>query len=729
METEWHTWSLIQYAISMFDINPCLTKNSLKSSFLRDLELIQTHFSHLGHIQLAVQSLTLALTEDQTMFNHFWETHSERLMKMAIEKQVARATIMFQKSLKRSFKEMEHTSRKKLRTQQEDESPVQLESAPSKTILPPSPLVIDLSRSSSTSSLHSQSNELETIELYIGNREGHGDEEEHGDEVSSHTVVSKELYSKETEDNRVMSKDVESKEAEVICVDINQAGIISAVINNVESRDIESEAEDKEKEEEISQADNKEEEEISQAENKEEEEDEIINAKDNQAENFSIQAIQAENIELKDSTSEDAESKGKEDSVDKDSRSVSPFVIAIAPPSSSSTTPTDLSSATPSTCPSLSVAASLFKDRLRKAVNSLTGAVYDSPAQKLSQAACAHSTAEDTKEPLLNTPPQETADRSVTEEEEKNDKAPSTDSDNPPDSLQITLNTSTNEEEGNDNLSFIDVDSVDPEEEEARTEKSQSVESTRPTKLQEEMTKKSIVEVDMIYYRPNKKSVGTILKRWAFLTHAAHYLHQEELTETEQKNMALSLSSILDLAQDSAQVQKEGTQAFLFKEIWMTMKKDLLEKLPLSQPSQQQIRFQAQFHATYGKLDIQAFLKEIQSRVAKPPASNELASLWRIMRRWANLVRQNSLDHLKESTSAGTEIEYFRKVWSPIFQFLFPATESIRLKIGYLDDVYPTPTKYNFKLVAQIDNRDFTLAIGECAAPDSNNYGCSGRVD
>ncbi|KAI8359947.1 hypothetical protein BD560DRAFT_437410 [Blakeslea trispora] len=615
-------------------------------------------------MSLAVQSLMLDTSEDQKMLDHFWNLHSEQLMKMAIEKQVARATVMFQNSLKRSFQEIEPVHRKKLCTNEGNSTGLSREdrkdmtntakvdsissffSSSSPTSPPPttsasslstnavepsSSLEINLIRSSYPSSLHAESHtdKEESIELKV-------------DEASSNT------------------------------------------------------------EEEINKADHD----------------------------------KAENDDIQDSSPSDT------------------TVVVIEKDSQEAPTLNRLS-------PAIEVDSSPAA-KSHKTVSSRSNVLHETSAHKPSPTSCAHPGSASSKD-NTNLPPDALVLIEVLKKHKSNEKGDadnasseesSRDSANQENLADKSLPQESNDvETSSDNNSNSDVltdngnggndlteDTRDeaqitdneiqqesqeqPEkEEDAKDDESAGMnESMKLDNAQDEMMRKSIVEVDMIYYRPNKKSIGTILKRWAFSIHLLHYVHKKDITEIEQKNMVFGLSSILDLSQ-SALTQKEGTQAYLFKEIWATMKKDIMEKFSTPQPSQHQIRFQAQFRAMYGKADIQTFLKEIQSRTAKPPASSELASLWRIMRRWTSLIRQDNLSELTRDKSVGIEIEYFRKVWSPIFQFLFPATENIRLKVGYLDDVYPASSKYNFKLVAQIENKDYTLAIGECAAPSSSNEG------
>ncbi|KAI8055555.1 uncharacterized protein B0P05DRAFT_560498 [Gilbertella persicaria] len=230
--------------------------------------------------------------------------------------------------------------------------------------------------------------------------------------------------------------------------------------------------------------------------------------------------------------------------------------------------------------------------------------------------------------------------------------------------------------------------------------------STKKTRTQEEAQRKDIVEVDMLFYK-ERRSIGTILKRWAFTVHTALYHHKEPVSDLAKRNMAIALSSVLDLGQGYREPDSHG---YLFGLDWPMIKKDLMAKSPLSVTKDE---VKLLYDKQCRRKNIESVYHEIQSKTARESNPFDIANLWRILRHWLTLLRQK--DSVLSGSANMSNIEYFHCLWSTIFQLLFPAAQKIRLKIGDLDHHHPNNTVFSFKLAVQVEGKEISLAVGECS--------------
>ncbi|CAO3618345.1 unnamed protein product [Cunninghamella blakesleeana] len=240
-------------------------------------------------------------------------------------------------------------------------------------------------------------------------------------------------------------------------------------------------------------------------------------------------------------------------------------------------------------------------------------------------------------------------------------------------------------------------------------------------------------EIDGIFLNSKAPSVGTIIKQNALLI-LKEYTNGAKLSTRRRKIMVAGLSSILDLSDNSNESQKS---LFTYKE-WQVLNDYFNKKFPI------QLSLVPHFLTDTWTIISNVTKKENNVQVGKNYIYKLYSDLT-LTKKHRNILKlmEHCLDimddypHLLSEAKEYrlyTEQDYFRILWSRIFELLFVDCKHIRIKSGESipaystynkKDLYPSKNNvYGFKIDARIlvdvNNEEFDLATLEAAKDDED---------
>lgn len=243
-----------------------------------------------------------------------------------------------------------------------------------------------------------------------------------------------------------------------------------------------------------------------------------------------------------------------------------------------------------------------------------------------------------------------------------------------------------------------------------------------------------VKECDGIYVCDNTDSIGTIIKRDAIKIHEK-LLNNDKLTLRQRKIMTNGLSSILDLSDNSLASQRTLFSEKEWTEI-QTLFNNKLEITPnkLTGTAKDVILIVSSTLGLSGDYEccIALVKREIErSRCGMTVvALNIFKQILKVMMKYPHMLT-------KPSSKKVTENDYFRCIWSPIFEAIFPPESGrIRIKSGesinssstnnkneqYTQAKYIKSLKVDFRLLVDLsDGHEVDVAAGECALFDDDD--------